>query len=226
MQWRCFLLFFRLMHCKFTTSFPLNTVWIQRNNWVWLCYRLFFSPPQLSPLLCLFWRLIQQQAIVPAQGGTPDFKWQGRSNGGKYRNHPKSLGLQTKKSLDQTIPPPPPEKKKSHGKFPNHKNFQRNYAAGIRGNYYEIPPKVPTKLKLPWKILTKIFLPEKSRYWKFQTPKKFDHPCHLKSRVYPLGKRVWKVTQVRKCRGIYQKHITCFCIYVTGQIWFQVKLFY
>ena len=38
-------------------------------------------------------------------GGTLDFKWQGRSNGGKYRNHhPKSLGLQTKKSLDQTIP--------------------------------------------------------------------------------------------------------------------------
>ena len=110
MQWRFFLLFFRVMHCKFTTSFPLNTVWIQRNNWVWLCYRLCFSPPHLPPLLCLFWRLIQQQAIVPAQGGTPDFKWQGRSNGGKYRNHPKSLGLQTKKSLK--LSPPTPGKKK------------------------------------------------------------------------------------------------------------------
>ena len=176
MQWRCFLLFFRLMHCKFTTSFPLNTVWIQRNNWVWFCYRLCFSPPHLPPLLCLFWRLIQQQAIIPAQGGTPDFKWQGRSNGGKYRNHPKSLGLQTKKSLDQTIPPPRPRKKKSYAKFPNHKNFRRNYAAGIRGNYYESSyclntPKYPTKIKLPWKILTKIFLHEKSRYWKFQTQK-------------------------------------------------------
>ena len=110
----------------------------------------FFLPP---PLLCLFWRLIQQQAIVPAQGGTPDFKWQGRSNGGKYRNHPKSLGLQTKKSLDQTIP------------TPHTRELLRIF------RLFWIPPKIPTKIMLPRKILTKIFLPKKSRYWKFHTPK-------------------------------------------------------
>ena len=51
-------------------------------------------------------------------------------------------------------PPPPPRKKKSYAKFPNHKNFWRNYAAGMRGNYYESSyclntPKYPTKIKLP-----------------------------------------------------------------------------
>ena len=50
--------------------------------------------------------------------------------------------------------PPPPRKKKSYAKFPNHKNFRRNYAAGMRGNYYESSyclntPKYPTKIKLP-----------------------------------------------------------------------------
>ena len=51
-------------------------------------------------------------------------------------------------------PPPRPRKKKSYAKFPNHKNFQMNYTAGIRGNYYESSyclntPKYPTKIKLP-----------------------------------------------------------------------------
>ena len=43
-------------------------------------------------------------------GGTPDFKWQGRLNGGKNQN--------PKKSLDQNLTP-----KKSHAEFPSHKNF-------------------------------------------------------------------------------------------------------
>ena len=43
---------------------------------------------------------------------TPDFKWQGWSNGGKNQN--------PKKSLDQNLSP-----KKSHAEFPSHnKNFQ------------------------------------------------------------------------------------------------------
>ena len=42
------------------------------------------------------------------RGGTPDFKRQGWSNGGKYKNPKKSLGLQTKppKNLGQKFNPP------------------------------------------------------------------------------------------------------------------------
>ena len=62
-----------------------------------------------------------------AQGGTLDFKWQGWSNGGKYK-------LNQKKSLDQNLTP-----QKFHAKFPSHKNVQRNYPAEIRRNYHEPP---------------------------------------------------------------------------------------
>ena len=57
--------------------------------------------------------------------------------------------------------------KKCHAEFPIHKNFQRNYAAGMTGNYleysncFEYPPKIPTSIKLPQTILAKIFLPQK-----------------------------------------------------------------
>ena len=44
----------------------------------------------------------------------------------------------TKNSLDQNLTP-----KKSHAEFPSHKNFERNYAAGIHGNYHIITPKNP-----------------------------------------------------------------------------------
>ena len=37
-----------------------------------------------------------------------------------------------KKFLNQNLTP-----QKSHAEFPSHKNFQRNYAAGMRGNYHE-----------------------------------------------------------------------------------------
>ena len=99
----------------------------------------FFSPPHLPPPLCLFWRLTQHHVIVPVQGGTLDFKWQGRLNGGKYRNHPKSQGLQTKKSLEQTIPtPPPPEKKNPMPNSPTIKisrgTTQLRYYAGTITN--------------------------------------------------------------------------------------------
>ena len=45
-------------------------------------------------------------------GGTPDFKWQGWSNGVKNPH--------TQKSLDQNL-----ALKKSHAEFPSNKNFQK-----------------------------------------------------------------------------------------------------
>ena len=70
--------------------------------------------------------------MVAPGGVTPDFKWQGWSNGGKNQNPKKSLGLQTnpKTSLNQILSP-----QKSHAEFPSHKNFQRNYTAMIRRDH-------------------------------------------------------------------------------------------
>ena len=75
-----------------------------------------------------------------------------------------------KKSLDQTL-----TLKKSHAKFPSHKNFQRNHAAGIRRNYlkssdcFEYPKNSRLKLSYPKKYLPKFSYPKKSRDRKFQT---------------------------------------------------------
>ena len=58
-------------------------------------------------------------------GGTPDFRWQGWSTGGKNQNPKKSLGLQTKplkKTLDQNLTP-----KVSHAEFPSNKNSQKAF---------------------------------------------------------------------------------------------------
>ena len=60
-------------------------------------------------------------------GGTPDFK------------------SQPDDRIGAKVTPPPPKKKKKipgqnkfHAEFPSHRNqFQRNYEAGIRGNYQE-----------------------------------------------------------------------------------------
>ena len=106
-------------------------------------------------------------------GDAPDFKWEGWSNGGKNKNPTKSPGLQTeskKKSLDQNL-----TLKKSHAKFPSHKNFQRNYAAGIRRSYlkssdcFEYPQNSLLKLSYPKKYLPKFSYPKNSRDRKFQT---------------------------------------------------------
>ena len=56
--------------------------------------------------------------ILGGGGGTPDFKLQGLSNGGKNQN--------PKKPLDQNL-----TSKQFHTQFPSHKHFQRNYAAQI-----------------------------------------------------------------------------------------------
>ena len=94
--------------------------------------------------------------------------WQGWSNGGKNQNP-----------------------KKSHAEFPSHHNFQRNYAAGMCGNYHKSLDLfwIPKSLYLnqaTQKILAKIFLPRKILKSKISNPQKsLDHPGHLKSRVPP-----------------------------------------
>ena len=95
-----------------------------------------------------------------------------------------------KKSLDQNLTP-----KKSHAKFTSHKNFQRNYAAGIRENYHKSSdsfkyPKNPylnqaTQFK---NYLPNFFFPKNPEIENFKPPEKsFDHPYHLKSRVSLTG---------------------------------------
>ena len=73
--------------------------------------------------------------------------------------------------------------KKSHVKFPNHKTFQRNYTAGIRGDHtrnyhesldcFEYSKKSLLKSSYPKKYLPKFFYPKTS----------CDHPWHLNSGV-------------------------------------------
>ena len=60
--------------------------------------------------------------------------------GAKIKTQKNILGFKqnTKNSLDQNLTP-----KKFHAEFPSHKNFERNYAAGIHGNYHIITPKKP-----------------------------------------------------------------------------------
>ena len=102
---------------------------------------------------------------VPRRG-SPDFKWQGWSNGGKKsKPKKKSLGLQTKlkKSLDQNLTP-----KKSHAEFPSHKNFQK----ALNDTTRKIETLVFNTQKTPYfNILAKIFQPKKIQKSKIQSPK-------------------------------------------------------
>ena len=68
------------------------------------------------------------------QEGTPDFKRQGWSNGGKNKN--------PTKSLEQDLTP-----KKSHAEFPSHKKFQKalnDITRKIDRNMSFEYPKIPT----------------------------------------------------------------------------------
>ena len=58
----------------------------------------------------------------------------------KIKTQKNILGFKqnTKNSLDQNLTP-----QKSHAEFPTHKNFERNNAAGIHGNYHIITPQNP-----------------------------------------------------------------------------------
>ena len=136
--------------------------------------------------------------MVAPGGVTPDFKWQGWSNGGKNQNPKKSLGLQTnaKNSLDQILSP-----QKSHAEFPSHKNFQRNYTARIRRDHTQELSHAGTitTLQIVWNTQKNPYLnqpTQKNTCQNFSTPKNpqienftpikiLHHPCHLKSRVPP-----------------------------------------
>ena len=129
--------------------------------------------------------------------GNQDFNRQGWSNGGKSQNPKTSLGLQTKR------------KRKSHAEFPNHKNFQkaetvaeqvwfyfirRTTRPGVRRNYHDLqivlntPKESLLNQVTPKNACQNFPTPKKSPNGKFETPQKsFDHPCHLKSGVPPLG---------------------------------------
>ena len=90
----------------------------------------------------------------------------------KTQQNPYGLKQNPKNSLDQNLTP-----KKSHTEFPSHKNFQRNYAAQIRGNYhessdcFESPKKSLLKSSYPKNNLPKFCYPKKSRNRNFQTQK-------------------------------------------------------
>ena len=120
-------------------------------------------------------------------GGSQDFKWQRSCI---------NVGLKQSpiKSLDQNLTP-----KKSHAEFQRHKNFSFlyswNQAAERTRELLRIfrlfwIPKNISLLKSSYlrKILAKIFLPKKISKSKLsKTEKSFDHPCHFKSGVTPLG---------------------------------------
>ena len=130
----------------FTGNLPLLSeafLWSLRNAsfLIDLCEDMVFSP---MPTLTI------RGPRGVGGGGTPDFKWQGWSNGGKSQNPQKSL-------VQNLIP------QKSHFDFPCHKNFKKYYVAMICWNYhkssdcFEYPQK--SLLKLSY---SKIFLPKQN----------------------------------------------------------------
>ena len=106
---------------------------------------------------------------------TPDFKWQGWSNGDKNKKE-KIPGPK----FNPPPPPPPPHQKKGTKSHP-----------GIRRNYQEsskYPKEFPMQIKVPKKILefsSQNFKPKQS----------FDHSRHMKSGV-PLRAATYIIYQV------------------------------
>ena len=154
------------------------------------------------------------------QGGTPDFKWQGWSNGVKNKN--------PTKPLDRNLTPKKPNfraitisrkhltiicrrrslycwkilEKKSRGLL-NDKT--RKIDRKISFEY----SKNPTLIKLPKQIVAKIFLPKISRNRKFPPQKNWscDHPCHLNSGV-PPPPPPWDLSRLSHPREITMKEFT------------------
>ena len=132
---------------------------------------------QWRMLVQLFYILCDTPSVFP--GGTVDFKWQGRSNGGKIQTPRNPYGFKQ-------------YAKKSHAKYPSCKNFQRNYMQpGYTGTIINLHIVLNT-LKNPYlnqaiqKNSCQNFLPKKIPKSKISNPtKSFNHPCHLKSRVAP-----------------------------------------
>ena len=126
----------------------------------------------------------------PAQGGgmggTPDFKWQGWSNGGKNKT-PQEIPSASNKT------PQNPWTKIQPPKTPT-PNFQGIKISRSGRNTWTITnlqivlntPKYPIHIKLPQKYLPKYSCPKEIPKSKILNPRKsFDHPCHLKSGVPP-----------------------------------------
>ena len=127
--------------------------------------------------------LFRHPKCPDSRGGTPDFKWQGWSNGGKNKN--------PTKPLDRNLTPKKPNfraikisrkhltiicrrrslycwkilEKKSRGLL---NDITRKIDRKISFEY----SKNPTLIKLPKQIVAKIFLPKISRNRKFPPPKK------------------------------------------------------
>ena len=108
------------------------------------------------------------------QEGTPDFKWQGGSNGG--RNPRRPAPPPPLNPLDQNLTP-----KKSHSEFPSHNNFQKTEIVakqvcfyfirgttwpGVCGNYYESSDYFQTAQK---NTCQNFPTPKKSQNRKFQS---------------------------------------------------------
>ena len=111
----------------------------------------------------------------------------------KTQQNPWGFKQNPKNSLDQNLTP-----KNSHAEFLSHKNFQRNYAAEIRGNYhessdcFEYPKKSLLKSSHPKNNLPKFFYPKNSRNRNFQTQKILRSSLSLQIRsTLPLGTRSW-----------------------------------
>ena len=105
--------------------------------------------------------------------------------GARVKTQKNLLGFKQnpKKSLDQNLTP-----KKSHAEFPSHKNFQRNYAAGIHVNYHIITPKNPyLNQATKKKYLPKFSYPKKSWNLKFQTQKILRSSLKLEIHSTPPG---------------------------------------
>ena len=98
--------------------------------------------------------------------------------GAKMKTQINTLGFKQnpKKSLDQNLIP-----KKSHAEFPSHKNFQRNYAVGVCGNYHESSDcfEYPNK-----SLLKSSYLNNNTILYLL----KFSYPLEIRSDPPPGGK--------------------------------------
>ena len=126
----------------------------------------------------------------PAQGGgmggTPDFKWQGWSNGGKNKTPQEIPSASNKTSQNPWTKIQPPKTP-----TPNFQGIKISRSGRNTGNITNLQivlntPKYPTHIKLPQKYLPKYSCPKEIPKSKILNPRKsFDHPCHLKSGVPP-----------------------------------------
>ena len=120
------------------------------------------------------------------EGGTPDFKWQGWSNGGKNKT-PQEIPSASNKTPQNPWTKMQPPKTLT----PNFQGIKISRSGRNTGTITNLQivlntPKYPTHIKLPQKYLPKYSCPKEIPKSKILNPRKsFDHPCHLKSGVPP-----------------------------------------